>query len=118
VAVAADQGHLEQARGQSQIGVSQGQDPVFAHVARVLEVAARRHGRVHIRDRAAVYGVPAGADDGIHIAPVQAGVSEGQPGRLVLVFVIQAVRRGRPARGLADADNGDLRCLSEYAQVR
>ena len=106
MAVAGDERHVEEAGGDAHVGVGDRHDPVLAHVGGVLEVAAGGHDGVHVGDGAAVHGVPAGADDGIDIAPVQGGVGQGQLRRLVVVLVIEPVVGGRPEGRLADADDG------------
>src|SRR3970282_2326108 len=102
----ADQGNVEQAGGEAHVGVGQGHDTVLAHVAGVLKVAAGGHSCVHVGDGAAVHRVPAGADDGVQIAAVQAGVRQGQPGRLEVMLVALAVGGGGGGGRLADAAHG------------
>src|SRR3990172_5069650 len=90
------------------VGVGLGHDPVLPHVTGVLEVTAGGHGGVHIGDGAAVHGVPAGADDRVHVAPVQAGVGQGQPGRLIVVLVVDTVVGGSSQRRLTDPDDSNF----------
>src|SRR3989337_2690146 len=108
VSMGGDHSDVKKAGGDAHVGVGQGHDPVLPHVTGVFEVTAGGHGGVHIGDGAAVHGVPAGADDRVHVAPVQAGVGQGQPGRLIVVLVVETVVGGSSQRRLTDPDDSNF----------
>jgi len=81
--------------------------PVLGGLGAVLQVAAGGGHHVHVGDGSAVADVPARGDDGVDLGPVEAGVLEGQVGRLEDDLVVALLGLGGLVPRLPDPHDGD-----------